>query len=301
MSNESPTPEGALEEILELGEAPGGLPLVGIHNDHARARICLHGGQVLSYLPTGASEDLLFLSRQAWFREDKAIKGGVPVCWPWFGPDPQGAGRPAHGFARTARWRLADGALQEDGATWVRLELDPGDPAPDGWPGACRLALEVTVGPSLTLALTTRNPGPEAVTLTQGLHTYLRVGDVTRAAVHGLDGLPYLDKVDAGAERVQEGPVTVAGEVDRVYTGVEGHLVLEDPALERSVRIASGGSASAVVWNPWAETARAMADLGDEDYREMLCVETTNAGPDTVTVAPGGEHTLMARYTLERH
>jgi glucose-6-phosphate 1-epimerase len=301
MQSDNPEQEHGLDELLELGEAPGGLPLVGVHNDHARARICLYGGQVLSYLPTGESEDLLFLSRQAWFQEGKAIKGGIPVCWPWFGPDPEGAGRPAHGLARTRLWRLADGALQEDGSTWVRLELELDEAARAAWPQPLDLSLEVTVGPVLTLALTTRNRGAEPVTVTQGLHTYFRVGDVTRAAVHGLDGRRYIDKLDGGAEKTQDGPVTISGEVDRIYTGVEGHLVLEDPALGRSVRIASGGSASAVVWNPWVETARAMADLGDEDYRELLCVETTNAGPDAVEVPADGEHCLMARYGVDRH
>lgn len=298
MNDQHAAHEHGLDEILEFTTTPGGLPVIGVHNDHARARISLYGGQVLSYLPAGADADLLFLSDLAYDQAGKAIKGGVPLCWPWFGPDPEGAGRPAHGFARIRTWRLADGARQEDGATWVRLELDPDDATRDWWPGPWAVALEVTVGAALTLALTTRNTGDRPLTLSQGLHTYFRVGDVTRAAVHGLDGRPYIDKVAGGAERTQDGPVTIAGEVDRIYTGVEGHLVLDDPALGRSIRIASGGSASAVVWNPWADIARSMADLGDDDYRGFLCVETTNAGPDQVRLAPGDEHCLMARYSV---
>jgi glucose-6-phosphate 1-epimerase len=148
------------------------------------------------------------------------------------------------------------------------------------------------------VALTTRNRGNTPFTLSQGLHTYFRVGAIGQVTVAGLDGARYIDKMDGSAEKVQEGAVAITGEVDRIYTGISTPLAIEDRALGRRIDIMPTGSASAVVWNPWEATARSMADLGDDDYRVLLCVETTNAGPDVVDVAPDTEHRLGATYSI---
>jgi glucose-6-phosphate 1-epimerase len=278
----------------------GGFTLIEIDNGMARALISPYAGQVLSYRRAGEPEDLLFLSEQAYYQAGKAIKGGIPICWPWFGADPEGKGRPAHGFVRNRDWEVLGTAMQEDHTTSVRLGITPDEEIRALWPHPFALTLEISVGRTLELALCSFNPDTLPLTITQGLHSYFRVGDVARVRVLGLEGRPYIDKLDGGATKTQEGPVTIAGEVDRIYTGVSRELVIDDPVLERRIRIASEGSASAVVWNPWAATAAAMADLGDEDYHGMLCVETTNAGPDTVKIIPGENYRLVARYSIER-
>ncbi len=287
-----------LDSQLAFVTGQGGMVHAGIHNEHASATVSLYGGQVLSWRPRSARHDALFLSDRAYFQPGKAIKGGVPVCWPWFGPDPQDRGRPAHGFARISPWDVVQTAVLDNGATQLVLGLALDDQAHAGQDGDLAARLEIVVGTTLRLALTTANRGERPVELTQALHSYFAVGDIDAATVHGLEGRPYLDKTDGGREKVQAGTVSVAAEVDRIYTGVDHDLELHDAAWQRVIRIHATGSRSAVVWNPWRTVAAGMADLGAGDYRRMLCVETTNAGPDVVQLAPGAACTLAAEYTL---
>ena len=278
----------------------GGFTLIEIDNGRARALISPYAGQVLSFRRTGEPDDLLFVSEQAYFQPGKAIKGGIPICWPWFGPDPEGRGRPAHGFVRNREWEVLETAMQEDGATLVRLGLEPDEAIRALWPHPFALTLDIRVGRTLELALSSFNPDTVPLRITQGLHSYFRVGNIAAVRVRGLGGKRYIDKLDGGAVKTQQGALSVDGEVDRIYTGVNCDLVIDDPVLGRRIRVASEGSASAVVWNPWAVTAAAMADLGDEEYTGMLCVETTNAGPDAVVINPGENYRLVAHYSIER-
>ena len=270
-----------------------------IQTAQASATISLYGGQVLSYKPANASDDLLFLSEQAYYKKGKAIKGGIPICWPWFGADPEDKGRPAHGFARNSEWAVLETAVEKNGSIRLSLELKLNDTTRKLWEGDISARLDVVVGDNLALTLTTFNNSKDEMQLTQALHTYFNVGDSTQVSVTGLEGKTYLDKADGGGERIQQGPVTISGEVDRIYTDINNDLVIHDPVLDRKIRIQSSGSASAVVWNPWKEIAAEMGDLGDTDYLRMLCVETTNAGPDIVTIAPGDPYKLSAVYRVE--
>lgn len=284
---------------LEFIPGKGDFPNIQITNNQATALISIYGGQVLSFRPQGQSQDLMFLSENAYYRSGKAIKGGVPVCWPWFGPDPTGAGRPSHGFARNRLWQVFGTETTPGGETRVTLGFQDTDDTRELWPYAFELALEITVGSALTLALISRNRSDRPFTLTQALHTYFTVGDITQTTVMGLDNIPYIDKVDDGRVKTQRGSVTIAAEVDRIYQGVPSELVIQDAALDRRIRIASAGNQTAVVWNPWSEISAQMADLEDEDYRRFICVETTNAADDVVTVPAQGEFRLQATYTAE--
>jgi glucose-6-phosphate 1-epimerase len=288
-----------IENELQFVDIEHGFTYIEINNARAHATISTYSGQVLSYRPKSQKDDLLFVSDTAYYEEGKAIKGGIPVCWPWFGADPENQGRPAHGFVRNRQWEVTGSASLEDGSTRVVLGLADSDETRQIWPNAFELRIEITVGDTLRVALVTRNTGSESVTISQALHTYFYVGDIARVQVHGLDGLQYLDKVDDFAEKTQAGPVIVDSEVDRIYKGVGGELVIDDAALGRRIRIASRGCSTAVVWNPWIEVAASMADLGDDDYKNMICVETANAGPESVEIAAGDEYCLEAEYTIE--
>ena len=288
-----------IHDQLEFVEAEHGFVLIEINNALAHATICTYSGQVLSYRPKSETEDLLFVSDSAYFTAGKAIKGGIPVCWPWFGPDPEQQGRPAHGFVRNRQWYVLGTESLPSGATRVRLGLADNDETHQIWPHSFELMIEITVGKSLKVELVTQNIGNEDVTISQALHTYFRVGDISKVKVLGLEDRGYLDKVDGGEVRTQSGPVTIAGEVDRIYLDVPAELVIDDAALGRKIRIKSDGCSTAVIWNPWSEIARAMADLGDDDYKSLLCVETANAGPETVEVPAGGEYRLTAEYSIE--
>jgi len=285
---------------LRFVETAHGFRNIEISNANARATLSIYGGQVLSYRPVTEDEDLLFLSASARYEAGKAIRGGIPVCWPWFGDDPEGQGRPPHGFARNRPWAVIATESLPVGATKVVLELVDTDETRTLWPHRFRLRIVITVGECLKLELVMQNRGEERMTISQALHAYFRVGDVSRVRVLGLDGVPYLDKVDDFIEKIQAGALVVNDETDRIYTGVTDVLVVDDLSLGRKVCIRLVGSNTAVVWNPWAEKAAAMSDLADEEYKRMICVEAANAGPETVEVPAGGEYRLSAEYSVRR-
>lgn len=286
-----------IDNRVAITEGAGGLVMVKVKTDLATAIISTYAGQVLSFRPRG-HEDLMFLSDTAYYAPGKAIKGGMPVCWPWFGADPEGKGRAAHGFVRNRQWDLRATETLADGRVKIVMGLTDTEETRAIWPHAFDLGLEVTIGSALDVALVTGNRGTTPFDLSQALHTYFRIGDIDRTRILGLDGCRFIDKMDGSAEKTQGGAVVITGETDRIYTGVANPLEIQDAGLDRTIRIDATGSASAVVWNPWVATAKAMADLGDEDYLRMVCVETTNAGPDVIHVAPGGEHRLTVRYSV---
>lgn len=291
--------EHGIEGTLRIVEGRGGLAMIEIDNGLARATISPYAGQVLSYVPAGATEDLLFLGDKAYFQEGKAIKGGIPICWPWFGPDPEDKGRAAHGFARSWPWTVLETQSLRDGSTKVSLGIADDFGTRAVWPQYFNLVLEITVGATLMLELITRNAGDTRFSITQGFHTYFKVGDIRHARVTGLDGCRYIDKTADDAVLTQEGPISVDREINRIYESVPAALAIEDEALHRRIRIRSGNSATCVVWNPWIETAKAMGDLDDEDYKVMLCVETLNAESEVIEVPAHGEHRLTAEYEIE--
>lgn len=284
---------------LKFLEGKGGLPLIEIDNGKAKATISVYAGQLLSFQPANEPQDLMFLSQKAYYQTGKAIKGGIPICWPWFGPDPAGLGRPSHGFVRNRLWNVL-GTEAHEGATKVKLGLVETAETQNIWNQSFEMAIAISVGEKLTVELITRNTGAQAFSITQALHTYFKIGDISQVKVLGLEDVKYLDKVDGGTQKQQQGAVAIAQEVDRVYTDVPGELVIEDAALNRRIRIASEGSKTAIVWNPWAKISAEMADLEDDDYQRFLCVETANADKDIVEVLPGSEFRLVANYSVER-
>lgn len=301
--------EFGIAGVLSICAGEGGFPVIYVDNEHARAEICTYGGQVLSYRPERAAHDLLFVSGHAHFQPGKAIKGGIPVCWPWFGPDPQAEGRPDHGFVRLRQWTLLGTEAMVGGSTRVRLGCRDDAASRALWPHPFALEVEVTVGDTLAVALTTRNTGAAPIAVTQALHSYFTVGDVRRAQVLGLAGHEYIDKVPRGAPGAadaghvdvhirQSGPINFDGPVNRIYLDTTDRLVIDDPSLQRQIRIDREGSRSAVVWNPWIEQSKQMGDFGDDEYLNMVCVETTNAATDAVAIPAGGSHRLASRYGL---
>jgi len=261
------------------------------------AVVAKQGAQVLTWSPAGQAP-VVWLSPAARFSTGKSLRGGAPVCWPWFGPHPSDPAKPGHGFARNLDWRVAETTRVRDGAR-ILMAFSPGEEQKALWPHDAELTLAVTVGERLRMQLTTRNTGSDAFTLTQALHTYFHVGDIGSARVEGLDGKDYIDRANGDVRITQQGPVTVDSEVDRIYLDCPENQVIVDEVLKRRIRIAKTGSRSCVVWNPWEEKGAKFGDMGDEGYRRMLCVETTNAWDDTVTLAPGESCALVAEISVE--
>ncbi|MGF1588562.1 MAG: D-hexose-6-phosphate mutarotase [Pleurocapsa sp.] len=279
-------------------EGKGGFPVIEISNEHAQATISVYAGQVLSFKPVNQSE-VMFVSSKAYYQSGKAIKGGAPICWPWFGRDPEDKGRSSHGFVRNRLWQMRHVTSTQDGATQVRMGLVDTAATRKIWDYSFDVAIAITVGSSLTIELITQNTGQESFSLTQALHTYFQIADINQVAVLGLAGKTYLDKVDGGQQKTQAGTVTFAGECDRIYLDVPSELMIEDRAWNRKIKVTATNSKTAIVWNPGADISANMADLGDQDYMNFVCVETANAANEIIEVAAGDSYQIAANYTVE--
>lgn len=274
-----------------------GLPVAEIDNSLASATIALQGAHVMTFQPHGEAP-VLWLSEQSRLRPGKAVRGGVPICWPWFGAHATDAGFPAHGFARILNWRVIASETLADGSTRVAFELQKNATARAQWPYICHLRCIVTVGQALTVELITENTGDAAFELSEALHAYFTIGDIANVRILGLEECSYSDKLDGGT-KIQRGPIDIDAEVDRVFMDTISDCVIEDSLLKRRIRIAKSGSRSTVVWNPWAAKASRMGDMGENGYRNMVCVESANAMNSLVTIAPGDTHHLRAVYSVE--
>ncbi|WP_236237597.1 D-hexose-6-phosphate mutarotase [Pseudomonas faucium] len=276
-------------------EQHGELNCWRISSDHAELLIAQQGAQILSYQRVG-EPPLLWLSDQAIFRQGKSVRAGVPVCWPWFGNlqrNPQAVQAmyhaeqaPAHGLARTRDWQLL--GIEEAGSE-LRIEfgLPEAQGELPGWPHDVELKLRVVLGDALELSLTSHNRGNAPVTISQALHSYFAVSDVRQARVEGVEGLSYIETLADWEQRQQQGALAFAGETDRIYLDTPPTLSIVDPHWNRRITLASSGSRSAVIWNPWTERAKELADMADDGWQRMLCIETANVWEDVVTLAPG--------------
>jgi D-hexose-6-phosphate mutarotase len=283
---------------VHFHEDASGLIEVRIANQLGDAAISLQGGHLTHFCPQGQAP-LIWLSERAKFAPGKVIRGGVPVCWPWFGPHTSDAKLPAHGIARTALWEVRETRALADGQTFVRLGL-PETPASRAlWPHPSCAELEITVGRTLQITLVTRNTGSAAIVVGEALHTYFAISDVAQVRIDDLDGCEFLDKVDHSTRKMQRGGIEIDQEVDRVYLNTSAGCLIEDAGLQRRIRIASQGARSTVVWNPRVDKASKMDDMAPDGYRRMVCVETGNAAENVVTVAPGEEHRMTVLYSLE--
>ena len=289
----------AIAGQLEFIAKANGLVVARIANSYAQTAIALQGAHVMAFQPNG-ERPVIWMSPAAQLAPGKSMRGGVPVCWPWFGAHATESNFPAHGFARTVPWQIAASEALPDGGTRVTLDLPQSAMPTAQWPHACRLQLVVTVGKTLALELITENTGNAAFEISEALHTYFAISDVDNIRITGLEGCAYLDKVDDFRRKTQSGAVTVTSEVDRVYINTEADCLIEDRGLKRRIRIAKRGSRSTVVWNPWIEKTMKMGDLGsDTGYRGMVCVESANAAENTISVAPGATHSLCVMYSTE--
>lgn len=284
---------------VRFSAGPNEFVIAEINNIHARATLCLQGAQVLTFQPA-THDPVLYLSKAARYTLGKSVRGGIPVCWPWFGPHATDAQKPAHGFARSSLWRVIETAPLSDGATHVVLELLPAPEHRTLWPHDARVQLHVSVGQKLTVELVTRNESPRSIQISEALHTYFQIGDIESVKVSGLNGCKYVDKVAGGAAAVQQQEISIHGETDRVYLNTAAECVIHDPGLRRRIRIAKTGSRSTVVWNPWTEKALKLGDMGDDGFRSMLCIESANALDDAVDIAAGSEHRLGTIVSVER-
>lgn len=285
-----------LPPSVRPSEVGSGYPCFDITHPTCTARVATHGAHLMEWTPVG-EKPVLYMSPQAIFKEGRPIRGGVPVCWPWFGPNDSDPSLPAHGFARNRFWEFTS-ASEDSAAVSLVFRLQDDAETRKLWPHAFRLELEMRLGKEPHLSLRMRNTGDRPFTITGALHTYIAVGDISKVAVSGLDHMEYLDTVGIKTDRRQSGDVIFDREVDRNYR-TAGEIRIKDEAWGRVISVQGTGSNTAVVWNPWIEKSKTLSDLPDEDYRKFLCVETANAWQDVVTIPSGGEHVLATRVRVE--
>ncbi len=278
--------------LAEVVAGNGGLPKVSITSPNAAGEMYLHGAQVTSWKPAGA-EEVFFLSSQSRWEDGQAIRGGVPICFPWFRAKSDDPHAPAHGFVRTKSWEV-EAITQHGNAISVSMFTESDKSTKRWWPADFRLVLRATFGPELLLELELTNAGTTTVRFQEALHSYHRVGHVQGARLHGLDKVYYLDNTDTNREKVQDGDVVISSQTDRAYLTAQTEVVLEDPVLRRRIHIAKEDSRTTVVWNPWVEGARALPDLGDDEWTQMFCVEASNVLDYAVEVASGKQHRMAA-------
>jgi D-hexose-6-phosphate mutarotase len=287
-------PDGAR---IETG--PGGLERLVVAAAGAEAHVYLHGSHVAHFQPAG-ERPVLWMSGQSRFESGKPIRGGVPICFPWFGPKAGAADAPLHGLVRSRPWGL-HAVTPDDGRLRATLELSSDESTLGHFPHELRVSLDVTVGAALSLALTVRNTGPSRFAFEEALHSYFAVSDVRQVLLRGLEGVAFVDKTAGGVRRAGESaPIAITGETDRVYLGTGSTVTIEDPGWGRRIAVAKTGSRTTVVWNPWVARAKAMPDFGDDEWTGMVCVETANALEDAVSLAPGESHTTTVAIEVWR-
>jgi len=288
-----------IKDQLQFSQGDNGFVMVDISNSYAKARISTYAGQIISYRPNDEAEDLFFLSDKVQYQEGKSIRGGVPICWPWFGDDTSGFERPPHGFVRNQQWQVLSTETLEDGRTSLTLATNDSDLTRELWHYEFHLELNLIIGSDLQMTLKTKNTGKQFFTITQALHTYFKVSDVSNVLIKGLIGKPYIDKLDSFSIKQQTDDIQISHEIDRIYQKSPKQISLTDSGFNRTITIMSYGSDTTVVWNPWSSSIKNIADLDQESYRNFVCVETANVFTDSLTIIPAGrEHIVTTVFSI---
>jgi glucose-6-phosphate 1-epimerase len=286
--------------LASVGEGNGAMPRVQIASSLCEAEIYLHGAQVTSWKPAGNdSDEVLFLSSKSRWTDGQAIRGGIPICFPWFRAKANDPQAPAHGFVRTKAWQL-ESILKEYDAVVVTLFTESDEHTQRWWPGEFRLVHRATFGSQLKLELICTNTGTTPLRFEEALHTYNRVADVQHVRLQGLDTVTFLDNTDSNKEKVQRGDLAIASQTDSAYRNTGNTVELSDPEMRRRIRLAKANSLNTVVWNPWREKASEMRDLADGEWTQFLCVEASNILDAAIHLEPRQEHRMTAILSVEK-
>ena len=267
--------------------------------DGITGELYLQGEHLTAWQPPD-ERPVLFTSPNSAFAPGRAIRGGIPIIFPWFGANRHAPAAPQHGFARTTTWRLDGVETTDRELLTLTLALGDGDVGSPLWPEPFRAIYIVTFAQTLSLRLAVQNRATRPIIFEEALHTYFAISDISTIAISGLAGTTYIDKTEAARRKPQTAAlVTITAETDRVYLDTPGRCAIEDRGWRRRVVIEKVGAASSVVWNPWAEKAAAMVDLGDPAWRGMVCVETGNIADNEVRLAADDEHQMSTAISVD--
>ena len=289
--------EFGIKGVLDFAATQTGLVKAAVTLGGVTGELFLQGAQLTRWDPPGG-HPVIYMSPNSVFAPGTAIRGGVPLIFPWFGPHRSAKEAPQHGFARVAPWRL-DSVERRAAELTMTLSLTSDDTTSPFWPEPYRAVYTVTFGPALALSLAVQNRAGRPIVFEEALHTYFAVSDIAGASVTGLSGRTYIDKTDGLRRKTQDGAVTLAKHTDSVYLDTPNRRAIEDPQWRRRIVIDSDGANSTIVWNPWAENAAAMRDLGADAWRGMICVENGNAADNEVRLAADSEHRMSVQISVD--
>ena len=284
--------------VAQVLAGNGGLAKVKVNTAKASGEIYLYGAQVLSWHPAGTDE-VIFVSEKSSWEAGRAIRGGIPICFPWFRAKSDDPKAPTHGFVRIRNWELESVREQADGSVEVAMQTHDDADTRRWWPHGFSVTHRVVFGSTLTMSLTVRNTGKDAFRFQEALHTYFRISDVEQIRVAGLDGQTYLDNMDGNRAKTQSGDLRLTAPVDNAYIGATGPVEIIDPGLKRRLHTGKANSASTIVWNPWRQGAIKLADLGEEEWHQMVCAEGGNILDEAILLQANEEHTLHVILSVQ--
>ena len=291
-----------IDQIVNITKDDSGLEYLEVQNTHAVAKIALQGGHVVWWRPKSSAQDVLWLSSNARYEKGRSIRGGVPICWPWFGQHPTDGTFCNHGFARVIPWRHAKSIQLKNGATKIILKMLPTKEATKQLTYNYELELTIVVGETLYLNLKTTNLSDNPFTISEGYHTYFYVSDIENIKITGLENTVYTDKFDNFNRSIQKSSIRFDGAFDRVYSNTSNDCYIEDEKFNRVITVKKSNSNSTVVWTPWEEIAKNMGDMGSKDeWRRMVCVETANLHEHSVVIYPSLSHSIATEYSVQEY
>lgn len=288
----------SIEGEVGFGELENDLVFLTVSNKYADVDICLYGAHVTSFRPHNSME-ILWMSPESNFEVGKAIRGGIPVCFPWFGPHKTDPQMPQHGFARLMYWDVLETATLPSGETKIRLQLCSSEETKAYWPHDFCAQLTVVVGLKLTVTLKVTNTSSVPFDYTCALHSYFSLSSIDNLLIHGLEKTTYYNQLSGENGFQEEEILQIQEPTTRHYLDTESPVIIEDSIYRRKIRVAKAGSKVTTVWNPWEETSASIADLPDDGYETFVCVEAVNAFNDVIRLSPEESHETSTMISRE--
>lgn len=287
-----------IPEIVRFQKNPFGLTKTIITNEHAEAEIYLYGGNLTHFQPKGEMA-VIFEGKKSEMHPDKTLHAGIPICWPWFGPHPTDSSKPQHGFARNRLWEVREVEQLPSGETLVVLGLSEDEGTMKLFTHPFDLELTFTIGKQIRVDLKTYNSGTLPISFTQALHSYFFVSDIDNVTINGVEKTPFIDLTDESREKRENAPLRIDRIINRVYEPTDKRCDIIDKGINRKVAVDKEGSNSTTIWNPGPNNG--LHDLPGDLYRKFVCVETTNARRDIITLEPGASHHIVQDISLSEN
>lgn len=282
-----------VEGEIGFAELEGDLVFAMISNKFADANICLYGAHITGFRPQ-RTMDVLWMSPGSYFLEGKAIRGGIPVCFPWFGPHETDATLPQHGFGRLMHWTVVEAETLANGESLLKLQLNSSDETKKYWPFDFCAEMEFVIGTELRVSLEVKNTSDTNLQYSAALHSYFNVSSIENIRIEGLEDTSYQDQLDGNNYTQEEKLLAIGEETTRHYFNTDKECFIHDPVFGRSIKLDKEGSTNTTVWNPWEETSKQMGDMPDDGYETFVCVETVNKIDNIIELAPNKAHKTTA-------